>query len=201
MLRHILRPGSSQSWNHLKIDSGGAPDGLNGGNGRLETWARQFVNDPAAKKSFTLTRALANWNTALLEGRLRTLIASLRYQGRVQIEFCATHRKVVVLCAMNEKSTLYSRVLSLVKEPKGYEVVRSVWPYANMPEEEDNAMPGRECAVQSEREWWEDWRLWIARAVVGRHNGWLTLDDMMEGAMGPEGMGEVRVETDWGRDT
>ncbi|KAL1960725.1 hypothetical protein VTO42DRAFT_6555 [Malbranchea cinnamomea] len=199
MLRYILRPPSSQPWNYMKIVGG--VDGRNGGNGGLGAWAKQFCNDNAAKKTFVLTREVANWNTTLLDGRLRTLIASLRYQGRVKISFSSTYAHVVVLCPQNANSPLYSRVLSLVQEPKKYDVVRSVWPYANMPEEDDvDGSRTRECAVQNEREWWEDWKVCIGRAVVSRHKGWLTLDDLIDTAMGVDGMREIKVDRDWGKD-
>ncbi|KAF3898655.1 hypothetical protein GTR04_0039 [Trichophyton interdigitale] len=185
MLNQIVRPpGPSSSWNYVKIvgnPSGGSPGGAVGD---IATFADRLCRDPATNKTFILTREVINWNTQILEGRLRTLIASLNYQGRVMITFPSTHSRVVVP-GPKTKNSFYTQIVSLFKDPKRYDMVRSIWPYANMAGSETSDDPRRVCAVQSENKWWDEWKMVIAHAIVDGRQGWVSLDDLIELAMSP----------------
>jgi hypothetical protein len=144
---------------------------------------------------FTLQREVINWNTQLLDGRLRSLLASLRYHGRLSITFPITYSKVVV----QTNDTFYSRLLSLVKDINRYEIVRSVWPYADVAGGDAQHSAERTCALQSETAWWDDWNELIACAILDKRKGWITLDDLMEYAMMPKR--DTKPAKDWGSDT
>ncbi|KAK2824776.1 hypothetical protein FQN49_007489, partial [Arthroderma sp. PD_2] len=144
---------------------------------------------------FILTRDVINWNTQILEGRLRTLIASLRYQGRVTITFPSTHSRIVIPGPKTNNS-FYTQIISLFKDPKRYDMVRSIWPYANMAGSETSEDPRRVCAVESENDWWDEWKMVIATAILAGRQGWLSLDDLVEFSMNP--VKEVKVNGQWG---
>jgi hypothetical protein len=127
-----------------------------------------------------LEREYLNWNTQHLEGRIRVLLASLGYLGRIGISFAASHTHVVI---QPPPSALMPCFLSFLKASKKYAVVRSVWPYANTDGEEEGGGARRECAVQSENEWWEVWSSVITLAVVRRKKGWVTTEDVMDMAI------------------
>lgn len=136
---------------------------------------------------FTITRTVSNWNISLLDGRLRSLLASLKYHGRISITFPSTHSIVTI----SPPSTFFSRLVSLVKDAAHYSNVRSVWPYADVA---DGATP-RQCAVQDEEKWFADWSNVIARGILTGKTGWVTLDDLMEDAVVPA---LKRPEAEWG---
>lgn len=47
----------------------------------------------------------------------------------------------------------------------------------------------RECVLQSEDEWWEEWRDAIQLAVAGRRIGWVGIEDKVDAAMMGPGKG------------
>lgn len=59
-----------------------------------------------------------------------------------------------------------------------------MWPYADVKRGEE----GRKCVVQSEEEWFEDWKDTILYAVRMKRHGWVTVEDRLEGLMEPRKM-------------
>ena len=74
---------------------------------------------------------------------------------------------------------------------KKYEIVKAVWPYANVTKGEQ----GRKCVVQDEEEWFLAWKDLIKYAVLGKRKGWVTVEDRLEFLMEP--MGEEKKEEVW----
>jgi hypothetical protein len=136
-----------------------------------------------------------NWNTEYIEGRLRSLLASVGYRGHVSITFPIANSEVVVHSAPT-KMRLVSNLLSTVMETKQYDVVKAYWPYATLGHDASNGAP-RLCAVQSEEAWWKEWNAVIRKGVLARRSGWLSLDDQIELAMNPTGDVSENVR-EWG---
>jgi len=169
--------------NYLKVnDVKGGPS--------LQAWAVRFVKDQAGEKSLVLTRAVSNWQTHLIDGWLRSLVASLRYQGTVTIAFPLLFSRVVV----ETKTTGFiGRLMALVKEKNVHEAATTVWPYAERGEAAEGQPRG--WAVQSETQWWKEWKPAVARAIVDGRRGWVSSEDVMEEMM--IGGGELKVRTNW----
>lgn len=75
--------------------------------------------------------------------------------------------------------------------------MKSIWPYANVPRGE----PGRKCAVQTEDEWFREWKGAIAHAALQkRKKVWVTVEDQLEVLMAPKRGIEDREQGDleWG---
>ncbi|KUJ14168.1 uncharacterized protein LY89DRAFT_589743 [Mollisia scopiformis] len=154
----------------------------------LEAWAQKYCEDPASIKRFTLERTVINWDTSYLEGRLLSLISSTSYRGHVTITFPMTHSRVVVH-SPDEVNNFFSSVnmffSSITKGHTGtkkYEVVKSIWPYADVARGEY----GRRCAVQEEEVWFADWRDAIRHAILSKRRGWVTAEDRLEFLMVPK---------------
>lgn len=160
--------------------------------GGLEEWARIFCEDPAALKQFTLERTVINWDTTSLEGRILSLISNISYRGQVTVTFPVTHSRVVVH-SPDKVNRFFSNVAALFTGVKRYEVVRSVWPYADMPHGE----PGRRCVVQDEDAWWADWKDAIRHAILARTRGWVSVEDRLEFLMEPKKEELVKL-AEWG---
>lgn len=129
-----------------------------------------------------LQRETVNWNTQFLEGRIRTLLASLENNHDINsltISFSATHTHVIVTPPQTD---VVNRFLWMFSSVKKFAVVKAIWPYANIASEQLNDV-SRQCAVQSEDDWWRVWRPIIAMAVVRRKRGWLCAEDVMDMAM------------------
>jgi hypothetical protein len=124
-----------------------------------------------------------NWNTEYIEGRIRSLLASVGYRGNVSISFPIANSEVIVHSAPT-KMRLVSTLLSSVMETKKYDVVKAYWPYATIGPDASNTAP-RLFAVQSEEAWWKEWSTVIRRGVLTGRSGWLSLDDQIELAMNP----------------
>jgi hypothetical protein len=131
-----------------------------------------------------------NWNTDYIEGRIRSLLASMGYRGHLSITFPVANAEVAVHSAPT-KMKLISNLLSSVMETKKYEVVKAYWPYATLGSDSSHtsrSAPGaaaRVCAVQSEEAWWQEWSAVIRKGVLAGRSGWLSLDDQIEFAMSP----------------
>ncbi|KAI9759397.1 MAG: hypothetical protein M4579_002386 [Chaenotheca gracillima] len=206
--------GPSAAWSYLKVVEDGemtfrgssvatlTPETQKGpGTDGLEQWARRFIKDAATLKTFTLTRTVTNWNTTYLEGQIRTLIASTKYQGRVTVSFPISHGEVVVHAPLR-MNKFFAGFLSAVMDTKRYEIVRTVWPYATLdPSSDGEQTRERTCAVQSEEAWWVEWKEAVRSAVLAKRTGWVSVDDVIEYAMsgGLEGRGIAgdKLE-DWG---
>ncbi|KAJ6444206.1 cation diffusion facilitator 1 [Purpureocillium lavendulum] len=161
------------------------------GDGGLDEWCRRFVQDPAAVKYFTLDRVVANLDVAWLEGQLRSLVATLKYRGTVDVTFLVTHSRVLIQNP-DKVNQFFTTVASLFSGKNRYEVVRAVWPFATT----KNGEPGRKCIVQSEDVWWREWRDPIRYAISQKRQGWVTVEDKLEAVM--EGKGNQAEQIDWG---
>lgn len=60
-------------------------------------------------------------------------------------------------------------------------IIESVWPYASAP---PGSSEQRAYAVQSEQQWWRDWKIPIRNAIMNKKRGWVSAEDWMEAAMG-----------------
>ncbi|KAK0111486.1 hypothetical protein ONS95_001841 [Cadophora gregata] len=161
----------------------------------LEEWARRYCEDQNSIKRFVLDRTVINWDTSYLEGRLLSLISSTSYRGHVTLSFPLTHSRVVVH-SPDKVNRFFSDVTKLFTGTKKYEVVKSVWPYADIARGENGGV-GRRCAVQEEEVWFADWRDAIRHAIVAKRKGWVTVEDRLEFLMEPK-PGEVGKPADWG---
>ncbi|CEJ80262.1 hypothetical protein VHEMI00458 [[Torrubiella] hemipterigena] len=163
------------------------------GDGGLEEWCRRFVEDGSSVKSFTLERVVANLDVSWLEGQLRSLVASTKYRGSVDVSFIVSHSKVQVQNP-DKVNQFFTSVASLFSGKNRYEVVKVVWPFATT----KNGEPNRKCLVQSEEVWWREWRDPIRYAISQKRQGWVTVEDKLETVM--EGKGSSSELIDWGPD-
>ncbi|OAA69075.1 hypothetical protein ISF_03450 [Cordyceps fumosorosea ARSEF 2679] len=161
------------------------------GDGGLDEWCRRFVEDPAGIKTFTLERVVANLDVGWIDGQMRSLLASLKYKGNVDVTFVVTHSKITVQNP-DKVNQFFTSVTSLFAGKNRYEVVKSVWPFASARPGE----PGRRCAVQTEETWWREWRGPIGYAIAQKRQGWVTVEDKLEAVM--EGKGSNMAPVDWG---
>jgi hypothetical protein len=121
-----------------------------------------------------------NWDRSYLEGRLLSLINSTAYRGHTTVSFPVTHSRVVVH-SPDKVNRFFSSVTKVFTGTKKYEVIKSIWPYADVPRGET----GRRCAVQEEEMWFNDWKDAIRHAVLGQRRGWVTGEDRLEFLMEP----------------
>ena len=119
----------------------------------IELAVKRFCAGPAKTQSIVLERTIKNWDTAYLEGAIRTMIAKLDYRGDVQITFPVQHSKLVIKRAMTAKNWFEQLAPTLV-----FETVEVAWSYANVPSDDESGEV-RRCIGQSERAWWQDWQL------------------------------------------
>lgn len=132
---------------------------------------------------FILQREVTNCNVELIEGRIRSLLASISYRGQVHIQFPVANAQVVVHAAP-KGPRIFTNILSSVVDTKKYDAVKVYWPYATLGPDVNTAGPSpRRCAVQSEEAWWKDWSEVIRFGVMAGRSGWLSLDDQIELAM------------------
>jgi len=131
--------------------------------------------------SFMLERVLTNLDTSYLEGRLLSLVNSTSYKGHVSITFPLTHSRVIIH-SPDKVNRFFSNVTKIFSGTKKYEVVKAIWPYADVARGE----AGRRCAVQEEDTWFADWRDAIRHAVVMKRKGWVTVEDRLEFLMEPK---------------
>lgn len=163
------------------------------GAGGLDEWCHRFVQDPAASKTFALDRVVANLDVSWIEGQLRSLVASAKYRGNVDVTFLVAHSRVLVQ-SPDRFSPFVTSVTTLFSGRNKYEVVKAVWPFATL----KNGEQGRRCIVRSEDLWWLEWRDPIRYAISQKRQGWVTVEDKLEAVM--EGKGSQAEVIDWGLD-
>lgn len=146
----------------------------------------------ADEDSFALERTVINWDTSYLEGRLLSLISSTSYRGHVAISFPLTHNRVIIH-SPDKVNRFFSSVTKVFTGTKKYEVIKSVWPYADVP----RGQQGRRCAVQEEEVWFRNWSDSIKHAVMARRKGWVTVEDRLEFLMEPKVPDGVKP-AEWG---
>ena len=173
---------------------GGQQPGLTpdlGPDAGVEDWCDVFVKDPTSIKSFAVERTVANLDTNWIEGQLRSLVAAMEYKGVVTVKFPVTHARIVVQ-SPDKHNKFFTSVVSLFSSKSKYEVVKIVWPFATAA----NGEHGRQCAVQSEAKWWDEWKDIIRFAIATKRHGWITNEDKLEYIM--EGIGKESRRVDWG---
>ncbi|KAM4064769.1 hypothetical protein HRG_004876 [Hirsutella rhossiliensis] len=163
------------------------------GGGGLDEWCHRFVQDTATVKSFALDRVVANLDVSWIEGQLRSLVASAKYRGNVDVKFLVAHSRVLVQ-SPDRFNPFVTSVTTLFSGRNKYEVVKAVWPFATL----KNGEQGRRCVIQSEDIWWLEWRDPIRYAISQKRQGWVTVEDKLEAVM--EGKGNQAEVIDWGVD-
>ena len=139
-----------------------------------------YLRGDADENSFVLERTVINWDTSYLEGRLLSLISSTSYRGQVLVSFPLSHNKVVIH-SPDKVNRFFSTVTKAFTGTRKYEVVKSIWPYADVAKGEQ----GRRCAVQEEEVWFRNWSDSIKHAVMAKRKGWVTAEDRLEFLMEP----------------
>jgi hypothetical protein len=149
----------------------------------LKAWCDKYVSDPSSIKSFTLKREVSNHDTKKLESLLRSLVASANYRGQVSIHFPITHKRVRVYSPGKiNKWRMMTWIrwffyltflwifswLFLFLATTRYEVVKVIFPYADVTPEEVNRGAERRPTVMSEAAWFQLWEKSIMRGVLGR---------------------------------
>ena len=151
----------------------------------LKAWCDKFVAAPSLLKSFTLKREVSNHDTKILESWVRSLVASTNYRGQVSVYFPITHERVIVyspsrinqwrmttwICWVFYVTFLWIfSWLYLFLATARFEVVRVVFPYADIPTEGASHGVARKPTVMSETAWFQLWEKSIRRGVLGRMN-------------------------------
>lgn len=149
----------------------------------LSAWCQRYVADRAGVKSFALTREIRNHDTKKLESLIRSAISETNYRGHLKVEFSTTHNKLIVYSPgrINEwRSTNWIRWVfyltflwvfawpALFFLTSRYEVVKSVWLYADLPAGGNDLQ--RKPTVMSEVDWYNRWAATIKRAALARLN-------------------------------
>ena len=99
----------------------------------------------------------------------------------------------MVIHSPDRVNRFFSNVTKVFTGTRKYEVVKSIWPYADLARGEG----GRRCTVQEEEAWFRDWADAIKHAIVGKRQGWVTSEDRLEFLMEPR-PGETEKPADWG---
>lgn len=144
-------------------------------------------------RSFALERTVTNWDTSYLEGRLLSLVHSTSYDGRITVTFPLTHCRVVIKNP-DRVNRFFSNVTKVFTGTHKYEVIKSVWPYADVPRGEQ----GRKCTVQEEEAWLRNWGDSIRHAILSKRKGWVTAEDRLEFLMEPKDS-EKTKPAPWGQ--
>ncbi|RVD82581.1 uncharacterized protein DFL_007003 [Arthrobotrys flagrans] len=155
----------------------------------IRSWADDYCNDPAICKEFVMEKICPGYDTKYLATRLHQLIQSTNYAGDIQITFPTTHNKVKIRPANKLTELRYNKAvrwfcyltfLWIITWPilffmtRNYNVVRSVWPMSAVD------VNGRRRVKMTEDQWFEYWRPAIRRAVLGRRQGKVTEQDLIE---------------------
>jgi hypothetical protein len=155
----------------------------------LQAWTRHFcVTDKSENRSLTLTRTILDFDAfaSLLEGNVRTLLASLHYRGKVTVRFPLAYRDVVV---HKKPGNWLAGFFRLYPEQK-YEVAESVWELQGVGEESGGGAKAAEA-------WWRDWEGVVREAALGKSKGNVGIEDWLAWKMGERR--EPRVG-EWGVD-
>ncbi|KAL2422118.1 hypothetical protein ABEF95_010156 [Exophiala dermatitidis] len=186
----------------------------------LEQWIKRFCEDKTENRSFTIHRRPTPTflsTTQILEGMVRTLLASTKYRGKVTIDFVFHYSAVTVLRRPAASSGtwvwLSNMVQNLLSRTKKYEVVESVWDVVGSTNTDNTSTTGTATATATNPErlsgaaslsstaslvaqdWWREWQPAIRNAVLARRQGWVTVEDWLEARMGVR---EKDRLMDWG---
>jgi hypothetical protein len=136
---------------------------------------------------------------ALLSGHIRNLLASLKYRGKLSIEFPVQYAEIVVA----KKSGNWFTSLLRLTPTKKFEVVSVEWDICggssantrrgNVGEygehgEGPGSSPDRgdqgDTSGVVVQAWWKEWAPSIWNAVLSGRKGWVTVEDWIEARMG-----------------
>jgi hypothetical protein len=142
-----------------------------------------------------LKKIVPNWDTEYLEGKILALVASTNYKGSVTVTFPVSHCVLTVQPA--NSGPWYQKLGQLFQaaQPRRYEVVTALWPYAAIAPSENQGQ-GNTWAVRSEAKFWEEWKDVLKWAVLEQRKGWLTVEDYIEWTMGGGWTGKKQTK-DW----
>ena len=143
----------------------------------IELAFKRFCAGPAKTQSIVLERTIKNWDTAYLEGAIRTIIAKLDYRGDVQITFPVQHSKLVIKRAMTAKNWFKQLAPTLV-----FETVEVAWSYANVPSDDESGEV-RRCIRQSEGRGGRTGN-WPNCILAEKKSAWVSNKDWIEAEMG-----------------
>ncbi len=150
----------------------------------LTSWCNAYVSDRRTVKNFVLRRQIVDHDAERLEALCRDLVHKTAYRGHTSVTFETTYEKVIVNspCFVNKwrfNAILYWVFLVtflwifawplLFFSTKRYEVVTAFFPYRLKPARNRAAGP----LVQSEHEFFEEWKQALTRAVLSQHQGWV----------------------------
>lgn len=167
----------------------------------MEAAIDEYVSSPFPVRSFTLRRQILHHDSNALKKLIFSLVGSTDYRGHTEITFSTTHDRVKVYspCWQNRlrdntwvQSIFYLTFLWIFSWPylwfvtRHWEVLVSQFPYSSNP-----LYGNRTFLTKSEKDLFQEWRLSLRRAVLGRKQGWLdeeyklaTEEAMAEGASG-----------------
>jgi hypothetical protein len=149
----------------------------------------------AENRTLVLTRRIAHFETnvcAPLEGHMRTLLAALKYRGKLEVEFPVLRREVVV---RREPGNWVLGLLRVYPE-KRVGVGEGVWDVgAGVGGEGEGE--GRGGARRAVEGWWREWEGVVRNAVLGKVRGKVGVEDWIGWRSGLR-EGERRGE--WGLD-
>ncbi|KIY00881.1 uncharacterized protein Z520_03547 [Fonsecaea multimorphosa CBS 102226] len=111
----------------------------------LQLWVKKFCEDKAENRSFTLHRSTPNLPTALLEGYARNLLATVKYRGKLHVEFPVQYSDVVI---QRKSSNWFTNMLRLYPTKK-YEVVEVDWPVIGTAADRDSQGDADEIAASA----------------------------------------------------
>lgn len=163
MMAYFLPPNEGPPLSYLKATPSTRTERSARQDDLLRTVAAAYSAE-TTKKRLVLTRRTSKWGFEYLEGRLRYLLADLKYKGDVSIESTTTYGCVTVKPPSGSGfGAVWSSVSDAFLEARKFEV-EVVWPYANVQRGGD----GRVCNVADEGRWWNDWKKAITYAVLNR---------------------------------
>jgi hypothetical protein len=127
---------------------------------------------------------------APLEGAVRTLLASLKYRGKLEVLFPVGAAEVVV---RREPGNWVLGLLRVYPEKK-FVVGVGVWAVAGVGGDGGEGVSGARKAVEA---WWREWEGVVRNAVLGKTRGKVGVEDWITWRSGLR-EGEKRGE--WGVD-
>jgi hypothetical protein len=145
---------------------------------------------------FLLTREVSGLHEIQLEDKLRALVRSTNYKGKLTITFPIENpgvevwsdhwvnrwRNNMAICML-----FYISMLWIITWPilffttRKFAVVKAVWPYS-VPNEAGEP----QYATMSEAQWFMRWQKAIDKAIIGKVQGVLTEEDLLRADQEPE---------------
>lgn len=140
-------------------------------------------------RRLTLERKLTNWDTDILDRKLRNLVHAAQYADHVSVSFPNRYSRVLLQNTPTEytipapeaqdptslRSRLgqclhWKRLKTMSHTRWDYYAIRAIWPYASGPPEDF----ARKSIKQGERDWFDRWSGPIRSAVLMGRKTWMT---------------------------